>query len=145
MKIALGGDHTATQLKSEIKNYLERMGHQVEDIGAYSDTSTDYPIYAKEVAQRVQANTVDRGILICGTGIGMSIAANKFEGIRAAAVSEPFSARATREHNDANIICFGSRVVGSELAIMIVDEFLTTEYQGGRHQNRLDQITSFEK
>jgi ribose 5-phosphate isomerase B len=145
MKIAIGADHTAVELKSIIKNYLSSLGHTVEDVGPYSEERTDYPLYAKEVATRVQNNSVEKGILICGTGIGMSIAANKFDGIRAAAVSEPFSAKATREHNDANIICFGSRVVGSELAKMIVDEFLNTEYEGGRHQNRLDQITSYEK
>jgi ribose 5-phosphate isomerase B len=145
MKIAIGADHTAVELKAIIKNHLSSLGHTVEDVGPYSEARTDYPLYAKEVATRVQNNSVEKGILICGTGVGMSIAANKFDGIRAAAVSEPFSAKATREHNDANIICFGSRVVGSELAKMIVDEFLNTEYEGGRHQNRLDQITSYEK
>jgi len=145
MKIAIGSDHTAVELKSIIKNHLTSLGHTVEDVGPYSEERTDYPLFAEKVSKRVQNEEVDKGILICGTGIGMSIAANKFDGIRAAAVSEPFSARATREHNDANIVCFGSRVVGSELAKMIVDTFLGAEYEGGRHQNRIDQIKSFEK
>ena len=145
MKIAIGADHTAVGLKSIIKDHLSSLGHEVEDVGPYSEESTDYPLFAEKVSKRVQSGEADKGILICGTGIGMSIAANKFDGIRAAAVSEPFSARATREHNDANIVCFGSRVVGSELAKMIVDTFLGADYEGGRHQNRIDQIKSFEK
>lgn len=145
MKIAIGADHTAVELKSIIKNHLASLGHKVEDVGPYSEERTDYPLFAEKVSKRVQSGEADKGILICGTGIGMSIAANKFDGIRAAAVSEPFSAKATREHNDANIVCFGSRVVGSELAKMIVDTFLGADYEGGRHQNRIDQIKSFEK
>jgi len=145
MKIAIGGDHAAIALKSEIKNYLNQLGHTVEDIGAYSDASTDYPLYAKEVAERIQAQKVDCGILMCGTGIGMSIAANKFDGIRAAAVTEPYSAMSAKKHNDANVLCFGARVVGVEVAKMLVDVYLKTSYEGGRHQNRIDQIKSFEK
>lgn len=145
MKIAIGGDHAAIALKSEIKNYLNQLGHTVEDIGAYSDASTDYPLYAKEVAERIQAHKVDCGILMCGTGIGMSIAANKFEGIRAAAVTEPYSAMSAKKHNDANVLCFGARVVGVEVAKMLVEVYLNTTYEGGRHQNRIDQIKSFEK
>lgn len=145
MKIAIGGDHAAIALKSEIKNYLDQLGHTVEDIGAFNDASTDYPLYAKEVAQRIQSQKVDCGILMCGTGIGMSIAANKFDGIRAAAVTEPYSAMSAKKHNNANVLCFGARVVGVEVAKMLVDTFLNTEYEGGRHQNRLDQIKSFEK
>jgi ribose 5-phosphate isomerase B len=145
MKIAIGGDHAAIALKSEIKNYLNQLGHTVEDIGAYSDASTDYPLYAKEVAERIQAQKVDCGILMCGTGIGMSIAANKFDGIRAAAVTEPYSAMSAKKHNDANVLCFGARVVGVEVAKMLVDVYLKTTYEGGRHQNRIDQIKSFEK
>ena len=145
MKIAIGGDHAAIVLKSDIKNYLTSLGHTVEDIGSYSEASTDYPLYAKEVAERIQSNKVESGILICGTGIGMSIAANKFEGIRAAAVADPYSAMSAKKHNNANVLCFGARVVGVELAKMLVDAYLNAEYQGGRHQNRIDQITSFEK
>lgn len=144
MKIAIGGDHAAIELKSQIIKHIRQDGHTVEDIGAYSDQPTDYPLYAKTVAEKIQNQTVDCGILICGTGIGMSIAANKFQGIRAAAVADPYSAMSAKKHNDANVLCFGARVIGMEVAKMIVDAYLSSEHEGGRHQKRVDLIRSFE-
>lgn len=144
MTFAIGCDHSAVQLKTQVRTYLESKGIHVIDHGAFDTTSTDYPIYAEKVADSLQNQMADYGILICGTGLGMSMAANKFDGIRAAAVSEPFSASLARAHNDANVLCFGARVVGSGLATAIVEAFLTASFQAGRHQKRIDLITSFE-
>ena len=144
MKIAIGGDHVGLILKPTIVEYLEELGHEVTDFGAESSERTDYPLYAKKVSEEVVSENYDRGILICGTGIGISITANKIRGIRAAAVSEPYSAKLSREHNNTNILAFGSRVVGSELAKMIVKEWLDAEYEGGRHQKRVDMISDIE-
>lgn len=144
MTYSIGCDHTAVELKDEIKAHLESKGITVHDHGAFSKERTDYPLYAKAVAEDIQNAKADFGILICGTGIGMSMAANKFKGIRAAAVSESFSAQATREHNDANVLCFGARVVGVGLAKTIVDAFVAASYEGGRHQKRVDLIQSYE-
>lgn len=144
MKIAIGNDHTAVELKNHIKEFLENKGYDVTDFGTSSEERTDYPIYGYKVACSVANKEFDFGILICGTGIGISLAANKVKGIRAAVCSEPYSARLTRAHNNANIIAFGARVVGPSMAEMIVEEFLTTEYEGGRHQKRIDMISAIE-
>lgn len=144
MKIAIGNDHVAVDLKNHIKNYVESKGHTVINFGTDSSERADYPIYGKKVADAVASKECDLGILICGTGIGISLAANKVPGIRAAVCSEPYSARLTRQHNNANIIAFGARVVGESMAEMIVDEFINAEFEGGRHQNRIDMITKIE-
>lgn len=145
MKIAIGSDHVGFEMKPAIKEYLEELGHEVEDYGPYTDERTDYPIFSKKVSEEVAAGNYDRGILICGTGIGISITANKVRGIRAVVCSEPYSAKLSREHNNTNILAFGSRVVGTELAKMIVKEWLDAEYEGGRHQRRIDMISEIEK
>lgn len=145
MKIAIGNDHVAIEMKNHIKKYLEEKGYEVINFGTDSSERCDYPIYGKKVAEAVVNRECERGILICGTGIGISLAANKVKGIRAAVCSEPYSARLTRQHNDANIIAFGARVVGEATAEMIVDEFLSAEYEGGRHQKRIDMITAIEQ
>ncbi len=145
MKIVIGNDHTAVNLKNHITEYLKNKGYEVLNIGTDSTQRTDYPIYSKKAAEKVASGECDFGVLICGTGIGISLAANKVKGIRAAVCSEPYSARLTRQHNNANIIAFGARVVGDAMAEMIVDEFLGTEYEGGRHQKRIDMITAIEK
>lgn len=143
MKIAIGCDHTAVNIKNEIIKHLEMKDIEVIDFGTKSTERTDYPIYAKKVSIEVQAKKVDLGILICGTGIGMSMAANKFKGIRAVVCSEPFSALASKNHNNSNVLCFGARVVGIELAKMIVDVWIDAEYHNGRHQKRVDMIDKF--
>lgn len=145
MKIAIGNDHTAVDMKRHIQKYLEAEGFEVLNLGTDSSERTDYPIYGRAVAEAVASGECDFGVLICGTGIGISLAANKVKGIRAAVCSEPYSARLTRQHNNANIIAFGARVVGTAMAEMIVDEFLHTEYEGGRHQRRIDMITAIEE
>lgn len=122
MKLAIGSDHVGFELKPVIIEYLEELGHEVTDFGPYSSERTDYPIYGKKVAEEVAAGNFDCGILICGTGVGISISANKVKSIRAVVCSEPYSARLSKEHNNTNILAFGSRVVGSELAKMIVKE-----------------------
>ena len=139
--IALGCDHGGYELKQEIKKYLEAHSLEYKDFGCDSPEATDYPIYAKRVAKSTLSGECEKGILICGTGIGISIAANKFKGIRAAVCSDCFSAEATRLHNDANIVAFGARVVGPGLAVKIVDTFLNTPFSGEeRHKNRVAQI-----
>lgn len=146
MKIAIGSDHAGYPLKEQIREYLQESGWTVEDAGVFSEESADYPDTAFEVAVRVAASNVDRGILICGTGVGMSIAANKVRGIRAAHASEPITARLSREHNNANIICLGSRIIGIEVAKAIVDTFLSTGFSHDpRHQRRVDKITKQEQ
>ena len=145
MKIAIGSDHGGYELKELIKKHLQEKGLDVKDFGTDSAESTDYPDFAKEVGEAVVAKDFDRGILICGTGIGISIAANKIPGVRCALVSDCFSAKATREHNDANVLALGGRVVGPGLALEIVDTWLNTEFEGGRHQRRIDKIAEIEK
>lgn len=146
MKIAIGNDHGALDLKLHIKNYLEKQGHEVVNFGIDTTDSCDYPVYAAKVAKAVVAGEVDKGILICGTGIGISIAANKIKGVRCALCSEPCSAKLTREHNDTNILALGARIVGPVLAESIVDTFLNTEFSGDpRHQRRIDLITKLEE
>ncbi len=145
MKIAIGNDHVAVDMKNHITRYLEEKGHTVVNFGTDSAERCDYPIYGKKVADAVAGRECDLGVLICGTGIGISLAANKVKGIRAAVCSDPYSARLTRQHNNANIIAFGARVVGVATAEMIVEEFLNAEYEGGRHQARIDMISAIEQ
>ncbi|MGL4641629.1 MAG: ribose 5-phosphate isomerase B [Cetobacterium sp.] len=140
MKIALGADHGGFALKEIVKKHLEGKGFEVLDKGCYSTDSVDYPTYAKSVANSILEKEADFGILICGTGIGISIAANRFKGIRAALCSNTTMAKLTREHNDANILALGARMTGDILALEIVDEFLRTEFEGGRHLTRIEAI-----
>lgn len=144
MKIAIGSDHAAFSMKEEIRAYLEEQGHEVTDCGTYSPERCDYPVFGERVALAVQAGEAERGVLICGTGVGISLAANKVKGIRAAVCSEPFTARLSRQHNDAQIIAFGARVVGIGMAKMIVDAFLEAEFEGGRHADRVALIGEIE-
>ncbi|MDX8335565.1 ribose 5-phosphate isomerase B [Candidatus Cetobacterium colombiensis] len=140
MKIALGADHGGFALKEIVKKHLEEKGIEVLDKGCYSTESVDYPVYAKAVAHSILDKEADFGILICGTGIGISIAANRFKGIRAALCSNTTMAKLTREHNDANILALGARMIGDVLALEIIDEFLKTEFLGGRHLTRIQAI-----
>ena len=144
MKIAIGNDHAAVDMKNHIVSYLEAKGFTLVNYGTDTSDSVDYPIYGKKVAEAVASGECDLGILICGTGIGISLAANKVKGIRAAVCSEPYSAEMTRRHNNANIIAFGARVVGTATAESIVDAFLNAEFEGGRHTRRVDIITAIE-
>ena len=143
--LAIGSDHAGYDMRLMIKEHLEARGFSVEDFGTFDRARSNYPEIASVVANNVAEGGFDGGILICGTGLGMSIAANKVKGIRAACVSDPFSARMSKEHNNANVICFGARVVGIEIAKMIVDEWLDHEFLGGRHQMRVDMITEIER
>ncbi len=142
---AIGNDHTGVALKEIVIKFLEEKGIQVKDFGTQSTEASNYPEIAEAVSNAVVAGECERGILICGTGVGMSIAANKVKGIRALVCSEPFSAKLSKQHNNSNILCFGARVVGSEMAKMIVENWVDAEYQGGRHQTRVDMITDIEK
>ena len=144
MKIAIGNDHVAVEMKNYIKSYLEVKGYEVIDFGTNTAERTDYPIYSKKVARAVVSGECEFGILICGTGVGISIAANKIKGVRAVVCSEPYSAKLSRQHNNTNILAFGARVIGMSTAEMIVDEFITAEYEGGRHQRRIDMISELE-
>lgn len=145
MKIAIGNDHAATALKFEMMDYLGNLGHELVNFGTDEDASVNYPDYGEAVARAVARKEVDCGVLICGTGIGIALAANKVEGIRAASVSDPVSARLAREHNDANIICFGARIVGPEMARAILDAYLGAKFLGGRHADRVRLIHEIEK
>ncbi|MGX7196399.1 ribose 5-phosphate isomerase B [Enterococcus olivae] len=146
MKIAIGNDHGGYELKSAIVEHLQAKGIEVTDVGTDSATPGDYPDYAKQVSQKVVEKEVDYGILVCGTGIGMSIAANKVEGIRAALVGDVFSAKATKEHNNTNVLCLGQRVLGEGLALMIVDTWVSTEYSTEeRHERRLQKLAKIEQ
>lgn len=144
MKIGIGNDHSALEMKKEIIAFLEEKGHEVVDYGTNSAESCDYPVYGEIVARAVATGEVEQGILICGTGLGISLAANKVKGIRAAVCSEPFTAKMARAHNNCNILAFGARVVGPELAKMIVETWLDTDFEGGRHQRRVDLIMEIE-
>lgn len=145
MKVAIACDHAALELKNAVKKHLTDRGFEVVDFGINEPGSVDYPDYALTVAEAVAGGKADKGILICGTGIGMSICANKVKGIRCALCSDTFSARATREHNDANVLAFGERVVGGGLALDIVDAFLDTPFSNAeRHVKRIDKITAIE-
>jgi len=145
MKIAIGSDHGGLRLKKEVIKHLEKKNIEVKDYGTYTEDSCDYPDFAEKVAEAVVAKEYDYGILICGTGIGISISANKIPGIRAALCSDTFSAHATREHNNANILAMGERIVGTGLALDIVDAFLGSTFEGGRHENRVNKIMEIEK
>lgn len=144
MKIALGCDHGGLEHKDAIAQHLKDRGFEVEDFGIHTKESVDYPDIAKPVAISVSKGENDLGILVCGTGIGMSLCANKVKGIRAAAVSEHFSAKYTRLHNNSNILCLGGRVIGVGTALELVDLFVDTQFEGGRHQKRVDKITELE-
>ena len=144
-KIFIGADSAGYKLKEEVKEYLASQGYEVCDCGCDSEVSCHYPVFAKAVCEKVQADLEGSfGILICGTGIGMSMCANKHKGIRAGLCSDTYSAKMTRRHNDANLLCMGARVIGSCLALDIVDEFLKNEYEGGRHAIRVGMMTDIE-
>ncbi|MEW6624209.1 MAG: ribose 5-phosphate isomerase B [Bacillota bacterium] len=145
MKVAIASDHGGYMLKEKIKEFLAEKEIAFEDLGTYSCESVDYPDFGEKVALAVADGSFDRGICICGTGIGIGIAANKVAGIRAALCHDTFSARASREHNDANILCMGERVIGPGLAMEIAEVWLTTEFAGGRHARRVDKIAQIEK
>ena len=144
MKLAIGNDHVAVEMKQEIKAYLEEKGIEVIDVGTNSTERFNYPVSGYKVAKMVAAGEVDGGVLICGTGVGISLAANKVRGIRACVCSDPYTAKLSKQHNNTNIIAFGARVIGIETAKMIVDEWLDAEFQGGRHQTRIDMIARIE-
>jgi len=145
MRIGIACDHGGFGLKEEVKTFLKSAGVDPIDFGSFDETSVDYPDLGHHVAEKVSKRELDRGILICGTGIGMSIVANRFPGVRAALANELYSARCSREHNDANVLVLGGRVVGSGLAREIVKVWLETPFAGGRHQKRLDKIVAIEK
>ena len=145
LKIAISSDHGGNKLRKEIMDLLTELGISYEDFGPQTDDSVDYPDYARPVAEGVQSGQFDRGILICGTGIGISIAANKFKGIRCALVHDVFSAKATRCHNDSNVLAMGERVIGPGLAREIVATWLNTDFEGGRHTNRVAKISAIEE
>lgn len=144
MKIAIGNDHAAVELKNIIKEHLEAKGYEVINVGTDTHDSCDYPMYGEKVGRLVASGEADAGVLICGTGVGISIAANKVKGVRACVCSEPYTAKLSKMHNNSNIIAFGARVVGSEMAKMITDTWLETEYEGGRHQRRVDMLDAIE-
>lgn len=145
MKIAMGSDHGGIHLKNQLKAHLEEKGYEIMDCGTYTEDSCDYPDFAEKVCKEVVAGSVEKGILVCGTGIGISMAANKCKGIRAALAADVFSAKMAAEHNNANVICMGERTTGVGLAEMMVDTFLETPFAGGRHQRRIDKIMALEK
>ena len=143
-KITVGCDHAAVELKKKVIAHLNERGVEVIDVGTHTADSCDYPDFARLVCKNVQDGVTELGILICGTGIGMSMAANKHRGIRAACCSDTFSARLTRQHNNANVLCFGERVVGMGLACDLVDNFIDTDFEGGKHQKRVEKIMAIE-
>ncbi|MBO5873136.1 MAG: ribose 5-phosphate isomerase B [Clostridia bacterium] len=145
MKIAIGCDHGGLEHKNAIAEHLKARGFEVTDLGIYEQVSVDYPDIAVKVCNKITNGEAQLGILICGTGIGMSIAANKVKGIRAAACSEHFSAKYTRLHNNSNVLCLGGRVIGVGTALELVDLFVDTEFEGGRHENRVNKIMNIEK
>lgn len=140
MKIAIGCDHAAYELKAEVAGFISDIGFEVLDMGTNGPESVDYPDYAGKVSEAVISGKADKGILICGTGLGMSMSANKYRGIRAAMCSEPVSARLSRQHNDSNVLCMGARMIGPLMANEIVDVWLKTPFEGGRHQRRVEKI-----
>ena len=140
MKIAIGNDHVAVQMKQEITAYLQSLGHEVINMGTDSTERCDYPVYGEKVARAVAAGVADRGITICGTGVGISLAANRVKGIRAVVCSEPYSAALSRQHNNTNVLSFGARVIGVELAKLIVKSWLDAEFEGGRHAERVRML-----
>lgn len=145
MKLAIGNDHVAVEMKNEIMAYLESKGVEVVNVGIDTPERFNYPVSGYKVAKLVASGEVDGGVLICGTGVGISLAANKVHGIRACVCSEPYTARLAKEHNNANIIAFGARVIGVEMAKMIVDEWMNARFQGGRHSERVAMIMEIEE
>ena len=144
MKLAIGNDHVAVDMKNEIRAYLESKGIEVVNVGTDSTERFNYPVSGYTVAKLVASGAVDGGVLICGTGVGISLAANKVHGIRACVCSDPYTSKLSKQHNNTNIIAFGARVIGIETAKMIVDEWLAAEFEGGRHQTRIDMIAEIE-
>ena len=145
MRIALGADHAGFELKQKIKTVLQQQGFQVDDRGTLSTDSVDYPDFARAVGEEVARRQADRGILVCGSGIGMAMAANKVPGVRAANVTSEYEAQMSREHNDANVLALGARILDEATALKIVDRWLQTEFAGGRHQRRVDKIAEIER
>jgi ribose 5-phosphate isomerase B len=145
MQIGLACDHGGYELKEELKAFLKSLGIEPTDMGSFNEESVDYPDFGILVAEKVSRGELERGVLICGTGIGMSIVANKFPGVRAALANDLYSARCSREHNDANILVIGGRLIGRDLAREIVKVWLATPFAGGRHQRRIDKINALEK
>lgn len=143
-RIVIGSDHAGYELKLKVIEHLKERGVEVTDVGTDSVASCHYPVFAHRLCKKIQDGEFTLGILVCGTGVGMSIVANKHKGIRAAACSDTFSARLTREHNDANVLCFGERVVGAGLALDLVDQFIDAEFMGGKHAVRVDMINEVE-
>lgn len=144
MKIGIGNDHAALEMKNQVMEYLEEKGYEVINYGTNTPESCNYPEFGEKVGRAVVSGEVDCGILICGTGVGISLAANKVKGVRAVVCSEPYSAKLSKQHNNTNILAFGARVVGIEFAKMIIDEWLGAEFEGGRHQTRVDMIMAIE-
>jgi len=144
VKIAIGSDHAGYHYKEIVKKHLEEKGFEVIDKGTYSEERVDYPVYGEAVANAVASGEADKGIVICGTGIGISISANKVKGIRAALCTNEYMARMARKHNDANILAFGARVLGIDVVLGIVDEFFSTDFEGGRHERRVNLIKEIE-
>ncbi len=140
LRIAIGSDHGGYEYKEQIVSHLKEKGYECVDVGTYSTDSCDYPVIARAVTTKITTGEADRGILVCGTGIGMSIVANKVKGIRAALCGDTFSARASRAHNNSNVLCLGERVIGINLAMDIVDIWLESKFEGGRHQRRVDMM-----
>lgn len=143
--LAIGSDHGGYELKEHIKKYLEEKGVEYKDFGCYDESSVDYPDIAEALCKSINDKECENGILVCGTGIGISIAANKIDGIRAAHCHDVYSAEMTKRHNNANVICMGGRVIGRELAFKIIDAWLGAEFEGGRHQTRIDKIHKLER
>jgi len=142
MRIAIASDHAAVAMKAELVQWLAELGHEVADLGPNGDASVDYPDYGYKLADLVASGEVDRGIALCGSGVGISIAVNRNPAVRCALVSEPLSAKLSREHNDANIIAMGARLIGPEMAKTCLETFLNTEFEGGRHQRRVDKLSN---
>jgi ribose 5-phosphate isomerase B len=145
MKIGIANDHAAVEMKNEVVDYLVSQGYEVVNYGTDSHESCNYPEYGERVGRAVVAGEVDCGIAICGTGVGISLAANKVKGVRAVVCSEPYSAKLSKQHNNTNVLAFGARVIGIEMAKMIIDEWLNAEFMGGRHQTRVDMIMAIEE
>lgn len=145
MKVVIGSDHGGFELKEVLKNHLTEKGFDVTDVGAYDTNSVDYPDIAQKACAEITSGKCDFGVLVCGTGIGISMAANKVRGIRCALVSNEYSAEMTKRHNNANVLAFGGRVTGPDLAKNILDAYLDAEFEGGRHQNRIDKISAIEE
>ena len=145
MKIAIACDHGGFKLKQAVIQELKRLGHEVEDFGTYNEESCDYPDYASKAAKAVASGECEKGVVICGSGIGVSITANKVKGIRCALCHDVYSAKKTRQHNDANMLAMGARVIGEGLALEIVDAFFTSEFEGGRHIRRIEKMMALEK